>query len=164
MAKNKKLNSMRILEQHDIPYDVLTYSPEIKDAEAVAASVGVPADAVFKTLVVEPAKRNDAKPFLAVIPSERQLDLKKAASAAGEKKVQMAAHKDAEANTGLQVGGISALALLHKGWAVYLDSSASALEQIVMSAGQRGTQLRVPTDAFVQLVNAHVVDITTDPA
>lgn len=160
MAKDKKLNSMRILEQHNIPYDVLTYSPHIKDAVAVADAIGLAQHAVFKTLVVESAKNTRAKPFLAVIPSQQQLDLKKMAVAANEKKVQMAAHKDAEAQTGLQVGGISALALLHKNWHVYLDRSASELEHIVMSAGQRGTQLQLPTTAFVELVNAHLVEIT----
>jgi len=158
----KKLNSMRILEQHDIPYEAIEYSADIKDAEEVAEAIGVPYHMVFKTLVVESAKSNSAKPFLAIIPSEKRLDLKKMASAAGEKKVQMAAHKDAEKQTGLQVGGISALALTHKNWQVYLDSSASDLEHIVMSAGQRGTQLRVPTGAFLSLVGARLADISSD--
>ena len=156
----KKINSMRILEQHDIPYEALTYPTEIKDAEEVAEAIGVPYHLVFKTLVVESAKSNSAKPFLAVIPSDRQLDLKKIATVAGEKKVQMAAHKDAEKQTGLQVGGISALALMHKNWNVYLDHSAADLEHIVMSSGQRGTQVRVPTNAFIRLVGARLADIS----
>ncbi|MEL6149253.1 MAG: aminoacyl-tRNA deacylase [Chloroflexota bacterium] len=158
----KKLNSMRILEQHDIVYEAIQYPTEIKDAEEVAEAVGIPYHMVFKTLVVESAKSNSAKPFLAIIPSDRQLDLKKMAAAAGEKKVQMAAQKDAEKQTGLQVGGISALALTQKNWNVYLDRSASELEHIVMSAGQRGTQLKVHTAAFIRLVHAQLADISTD--
>lgn len=159
---SKKLNSMRILEQHDIPYEVLPYPPAIKDAEEVAEAIGAPYHIVFKTLVVESAKDSAAKPFLAILPSERQLDLKKIAAAAGEKKVQLVSHADAEKQTGLQVGGISALALMHKKWDVYLDSSAADLEHIIMSAGQRGTQLRVPTSPFIRLVGARLADISTD--
>lgn len=158
---SKKLNSMRLLEQHAIPYEALTYPAALKDAEEVAEAVGAPYHIVFKTLVVESVK-GGGKPFLAVIPSDRQLDLKRMAAAAGEKKVQMAAHRDAEAQTGLQVGGISALALTHKNWRVYLDSSAAEREHIIMSAGQRGTQLRVPTQAFIQLVGAHLADISAE--
>jgi Cys-tRNA(Pro)/Cys-tRNA(Cys) deacylase len=157
----KKLNSMRLLEQHDIPYEALTYPPEIKDAEEVAEAIGAPYHLVYKTLVVESAKDATAKPFLAIVPSERQLDLKKMAAAAGEKKVQLVPHDDAEKQTGLQVGGISALALMHKSWAVYLDSTAAELEHIIMSAGQRGTQVRVPTSPFIRLAGAQVADIST---
>jgi Cys-tRNA(Pro)/Cys-tRNA(Cys) deacylase len=157
---SKKLNSMRILEQQAIPYEALTYPTDIRDAEEVAEVLGVPPHLVFKTLVVEPVK--GGKPLLAVIPSERQLDLKKLAAAAGEKKVQMAAHKDAESYTGLQVGGISAVALTHKSMPVYLDQSAAVLEHIIMSAGQRGTQLRVPTNGFIRLVGARLAEISTE--
>ncbi len=158
---SKKLNSMRILEQHNIPYEALTYPTDIKDAEEVAEVLGVPPHLVFKTLVVEPVK--GGKPFLAVVPAERQLDLKQLAAAAGEKKVQMAAHKDAESYTGLQVGGISAIALTHKNMPVYLDQSAADFEHIMMSAGQRGTQLRVPTGGFIRLVGARLAEISTQP-
>jgi Cys-tRNA(Pro)/Cys-tRNA(Cys) deacylase len=87
--------------------------------------------------------------------------LKKLAAVMGVKKVGMAAHKDAEAMTGLKVGGISALAVVQKNWPVYLDQPASQLEHIVMSAGQRGVQLRVPTAAFMRLVRARIGDIST---
>jgi len=156
----KKLNSMRLLEVNDVSYEALAYPPEIKDAGEVAEAIGAPYHLVFKTLVAEPA-RPGGGPLLAVVPSDCQLDLKKLASAAGEKKVQLAKHADAEKYTGLQVGGISALALMHKNWDVYLDSSASELEHIIMSAGQRGTQVRVPTSAFIRLVGARLADIAT---
>jgi Cys-tRNA(Pro)/Cys-tRNA(Cys) deacylase len=159
MAKAKKLNSMRLLEANNIPYEVLEYDASaFHSADAVADMLGLPYHLVFKTLVVQPIKAG--KPMLAVLPADKPLDLKRMAATAGEKKVQMAAHKDAEKLTGLQVGGISALALTAKGWAVYLDSSATEHEHILMSAGQRGIQLRVPTAAFIRLVGAHIAEIT----
>jgi Cys-tRNA(Pro)/Cys-tRNA(Cys) deacylase len=158
-----KLNSMRLLEQHNIPYEALQYPDTIKDAEEVADALGIPYFMVFKTLVVQPddAGKPGSKPLLAIIPSERQLDLKKLALAAGVKKVRMAAHKDAESLTGLKVGGISALALRDKNWQVYLDQSATELEHLVMSAGQRGTQIRVPTTPLISLLRVRLADISS---
>jgi Cys-tRNA(Pro)/Cys-tRNA(Cys) deacylase len=147
-----KLNSMRLLEQHKIPYEIVPYPDDLRDAEVIAEVLGVPPHLVYKTLVVEPDKPG-AKPLLVIIASDRSLDLKKLAAVAGEKKVRMAAHKDAEAWTGLKVGGISALALTHKNWTVYLD-------HILVSAGQRGLDLRVPTSAFIRLVRARLADIS----
>ncbi len=154
-----KLNSMRLLEQHKIQYEAITYPDNIGDAEEVAEVIGVPVEIVYKTLVVEAI--GSSKPILAVIAAHCQLDLKKLAAVMGAKKVSMAAHKDAEKWTGLKVGGISSLALTQKSWAVYLDQPAVNLEHIIMSAGQRGTQLRVPTSAFISLVKARVAEIST---
>ena len=109
-----KLNSMRLLEQHKIPYEVVEFPDTMRDAEEIAEVLGAPPFLVYKTLVVEP--EGSAKPFLVMIAANRQLDLKRLAAVAGAKKVHMAAHKDAEALTGLKVGGISALALTHKNW------------------------------------------------
>lgn len=160
----KKLNSMRLLEQHDVPYEAISYGePDaFHDAVEVAEMIGVPVDMVYKTLVVEPA--DGGKPSLALIAADRSLDLKRLAAVMGTKKVGMAAHKDAERLTGLKVGGISALALTQKNWSVYLDQPAMEHEHILVSAGQRGLQLRVPTAALVRLVKAKVADISTDKA
>lgn len=163
MAKQQKLNSMRLLETHNIPYEVISYPDSVRDAEEVAETIGVPAFMVYKTLVVQSASGDtSARPFLALIASERMLDLKRMAAAAGEKKVRMTAHADAERLTGLKVGGISPLALMHKNWAVYLDRPASELQHIVISAGQRGTQLRVPTTGLIQVTRARLAEISTD--
>jgi Cys-tRNA(Pro)/Cys-tRNA(Cys) deacylase len=152
-----KLNSMRLLEQNKIAYEAIEYDDELRDAEEVAEAIGVPPAMVYKTLVVEPV--GEKKPALAIIACNRVLDLKKLATAMGVKKVSMAAHKDAENMTGLKVGGISSLALVQKNWPVYLDQPAMQLEHILMSAGQRGIQLRVPTAAFIRLVRARIADI-----
>lgn len=155
-----KLNSMRLLEKHNIPYEALTYPDSIKDAEEVAEALGIPYHMVYKTLVIQ--ADGEKKPILAMIASDRRLDLKKAARAANFKKVYMAAHKDAESLTGLKVGGISGLALTQKNWTVLLDAPATELEHIVLSAGQRGTQLRVGVMSLMQVLRARTADISTD--
>jgi Cys-tRNA(Pro)/Cys-tRNA(Cys) deacylase len=155
-----KLNSMRLLEKHNVPYEVTEFPDTERDAEVIADILGVPAFLVYKTLVIEPV--GGGKPFLALLAADRQLDLKKMAVAAGFKKVGMAAYADAENMTGLKVGGISALALTHKNWAVYLDSPAAELEHILVSAGQRGMDLRVPTMALIRVLNAKLADISAD--
>ena len=160
MAKMKKLNSMRLLEQHNIPYEVLEYPDTIRDAELVAETLGVPHFMVYKTLVVQAVDTpQQKKPYLAMIASECQLDLKKMAQAAGVKKVKMASFNDAESLTGLKVGGISALALTQKQWQVFLDSQATELQHIVISAGQRGLQIRVAVTSLIDLLKIHIADL-----
>ncbi len=159
MTATPKLNSMRLLESKGIPYEVLTYEPTTRNAEEVAELIGLPPFMVFKTLVVQSVETN--KPLLVLLPSDCQLDLKRMAASAGEKKVRLASHADAEALTGLQVGGISPLMLTDKNWKVYVDKSASALQNIVISAGQRGVQLRVPTVPLLALLRARIVDAAT---
>lgn len=156
---SQKLNSMRLLEQHKIPYEVVPYPDDLRDAELIAEVLGMPPHIVYKTLVVEP-DRPGAKPMLVMLASDRTLDLKKLALAAGEKKLRMAAHKDAEKHTGLKVGGISALALTHKNWLVFLDEPAMQQEHILISAGQRGLDLRVSTAALLPLVRARIADVS----
>lgn len=155
-----KLNSMRLLEQHKIPYEVVEFSDELRDAEVIAEVLGAPPFLVYKTLVVEP--EGGGKPFLVMIASNRQLDLKRLAAVAGVKKVRMAAHKDAEAMTGLKVGGISALALTHKNWTVFLDQPATEHQHIMISAGQRGVDLRVPTMALAGVLKARLADVSSE--
>jgi Cys-tRNA(Pro)/Cys-tRNA(Cys) deacylase len=155
-----KLNSMRLLESHNIPYEVTTFPDTERDAEVIADILGVPAFMVYKTLVIQPVEAA-RKPLLALIAADRHLDLKQIAVVSGHKKVVMAAHKDAEALTGLKVGGISALALTHKHWPVYLDQPALELEHILVSAGQRGMDIRVPTHALIRVLGARVAEIST---
>jgi Cys-tRNA(Pro)/Cys-tRNA(Cys) deacylase len=154
--KTEKTNSMRLLESKKVPYSVHRYSAERLSAEEVAALVDKPPEQVFKTLVVVPPR---GKALLAIVPANHELDLKKLAQAAGEKKVQMATQKEAESLTGLQVGGISALALTHKGFRVFLDASARSQQTILVSAGQRGIQLELGPDDLSRVTNAQVADI-----
>ena len=159
----ERTNSMRMLDQQKVEYQAHYYSAEFHTAEEVAELVGFPPEQVFKTLVALPLSARP-RPLLAIIPANRELDLKKLANACKEKKVRMAAHREAESLTGLQVGGISALALLHKRWRVYLDSSASAYPDILVSAGQRGINLQLSVADLVRITGAHTAHITRPPA
>jgi Cys-tRNA(Pro)/Cys-tRNA(Cys) deacylase len=154
--QGKKLNSMRLLEQHQVTYTVFEFSPEIHSAVGVAEAVGIPPDEVFKTLVVQ---RPAGRPLLAVIPGPATLDLKALASAVGEKKLAMAAQADAEKLTGLKVGGISPLALIAKGWDVVLDASAEQRTAILISAGQRGVNLRVPVADLKRVLSPRIAAV-----
>ncbi len=157
-----KLNSMRLLEANHVKYEVMSFDAAIHDATEVAGAIGVPVQNVYKTLVVERAA--GGKPMLVMIAADRQLDLRKFAAAIGEKKVAMAAHADAEKLTGLKVGGIGALALTHKNWDVFLDQPATALDQICVSAGQRGINLKLKVADLQRLLKAKVVEASSDAA
>ncbi len=157
MAKQKKLNAMRLLEANAIAYEVYHYDKSLRDARQVAAAVGFSADEVFKTLVAETPARG--KPMLVLLPANTTLNLKRLAKALGVKKAALCAHEAAEKLTGLQVGGISPLALRQKNWPVYLDERAAALSHIVISAGQRGLQLRVETAGLIALLGCQLVDV-----
>jgi Cys-tRNA(Pro)/Cys-tRNA(Cys) deacylase len=160
MAKPVKTLAMRVLEGHSIEYTPLYY--EVVDhlsAAEVAAVVGLPPEQTFKTLVVL-SDRPGSRPMLALVPGDSQLNLKKLAQASGEKKVQMAPHKEAERLTGLEKGGISPLALMDKGWSVYIDETAILFEQIEISAGKVGVGVLAPVEPVVALLDAKLVDLS----
>jgi len=159
VAKQAKTNAMRILEREQTPYTVHTFAAVKLSAVEVAERVGKPAGQVFKTLVVlsvGPRPRT----YLAVIPGDRELDLKKMAKVVGQKRLQMAAQKQAEKLTGLQVGGISPLALLSKGFGVLVDRSATEHERILVSAGQRGINLELSPHELIRIVKGSSADLT----
>ncbi len=161
MTEKHKTNSMRLLEARKVPYTVHYYSPDVHSADGVAAILGAPAAQVFKTLVALPQR---GRPILAIVPGDRALDLKALAGAVGDKRVHMASQKEAEELTGLLVGGISALALLDKGFCVVLDASATQFDTIYVSAGERGINLQLPVEAVMRLTRARLATIaTTDP-
>ena len=148
---------MRLLESRRIAYQVHEFSSEIRSAEDAAQVMGAPPDHVFKTLVV---LRERGRPLLVLIPGSKALDLKLLAKAAGEKKLHMATHKEAEALTGLEVGGISALALLNKGFEVYADEAILALSEVYVSAGSRGINLSLRPQDLLQVTRAKVAPVT----
>jgi Cys-tRNA(Pro)/Cys-tRNA(Cys) deacylase len=122
-----------------------------------AQLLGVPASVVFKTIVIT---RERGKPILAVIPGDQEADLKAIAAALGEKKVHLPTEREAERLTGLQAGGISPLALLHKGFQVLLDESALQQTEIQISGGQRGLNIRLKASDLVKLTEARLAPIS----
>src|SRR5262245_7959981 len=153
----EKLNSMRILDQQKVDYTVREFPDSVHSADGVADHFGLPHEVVYKTLV---ALTMAGKPMLVMVAGSRELDLKKMAKAISEKKIQMATKKEAERLTGLQTGGISALALLHKNYPVYLDQPALALGRILVSAGKRGLNLELPVADLIRITKAKVVEAT----
>ncbi len=153
----EKLNSMRLLEQQKIPYTVHEFPDTIHSADGVADYVGVPRQRVYKTLVVLPTS---GKPVLVMVAGDRELNLKKLARAIGQKKVQMAPKKEAERLTGLLTGGISALALTHKHFPVYLDRPALDQQTILVSAGKRGVNLELAVADLIKATGAKIVDVS----
>lgn len=155
-----KNNVTRLLDSRKVTYRVHVYDYDagIHAATDVAAAIGLPPEQVFKTLVVIPDQPN-RKPCLVVVPGPHTLDLRVFAKEAGLKKAKMATHEQAESLTGLQTGGISPLALINKGFDVYLAASADRFETIAVSAGQRGANLEVPVADLVKLTRARRITL-----
>ena len=161
MAKKpKKTLAMHVLDGKKVPYEVLTFSPDIHSADGVAQALGLPPEEVYKTLVVV---RPLGKPLLVMVPADEALDLKRLARAVKEKKLKMASHREAEALTGLQVGGISALALLNRPFDVFIDRPATERSHILVSAGKRGINLRLAVADLIRITNARVIETTQPP-
>jgi Cys-tRNA(Pro)/Cys-tRNA(Cys) deacylase len=149
---------MHVLEAQGIAYQVISFPDTIHDALGVAAFAGLPAEMVYKTLVVQALEPRDRKPLLILVAADRTLDTKRVARALGLRRVEMARQVDAERLTGLKVGGISALALIGKGFAVYIDERARDLREMVVSAGRRGLNLRLAVQDFVRVTGAGWID------
>lgn len=160
MAKQARTQAMRMLDARKIGYKVHQFSDTIHDAVQVAETVGVPPGQVFKTLVLQREDDPRAHPLLVMVPADRQIDLRQLARAIGAKSVRMAAHAQAEQLTGLKVGGISALALLHRPFDVYLDEAALSYEEILVSAGQRGINLQLQVQDLRSVTGATMVKAT----
>lgn len=148
--------AVRMLEQKRIPHELFAFDDSIRSAAEVAASVGMPPGRVYKTLVIEQDPPM-GKPYLCMMPADSEVDLRVLAVELGVKKVRMASHRDAERHTGLKVGGISALALVGKGFPVLIDSRALAHDRILVSAGQRGMDIALSVTDLVALTGARAV-------
>lgn len=155
MAAAKPL-AVRLLEQRKIPHEVYAFDSGIRSADAVAVAIGMEAGAVFKTLVLEQDPPR-GKPYLVMMPATAEVDLKLLAAGLAVKKLRMASHADAERVTGLQVGGISALALLNRGFTVLIHESCRTLDRILVSAGERGMDVALSVEDLLALTGARVV-------
>jgi len=154
MIKN---NVTRMLDARGILYTAYELPVEKIGALETANLLGLDARLIFKTIVV--TRDGKGKPILAVVPGDREVDLKALAQAVGEKKVHLPTQREAEELTGLQAGGISPLALLNRGFQVILDASAVDNSEIHISGGQRGLNLRLSTADFVSLTGARLAAI-----
>lgn len=139
MMAEEKTNVMRLLDQKKIAYTPHQYdvSDGALDAVTAAKRLGVAPEACFKTLVtVGASKRN----YVFVIPGERELDLKAAARAAGEKSIEMLKQAQLLPLTGYIHGGCSPIGM-KKRFPTFIDASAQALSEMTVSAGKLGRQV-----------------------
>ncbi len=152
-------NVTRFLDSKKVRYTAYELPAEKLGALETARRLNVPPEQVFKTIVA--AREKPGKPILAVIPGNRELDLKALAAVLGEKKVHLPTQREAEQLTGLQAGGISPLALINKGFQVIIDQSAQNFIEIHVSGGQRGLNIRLPVADLANLVRARFGMIST---
>jgi Cys-tRNA(Pro)/Cys-tRNA(Cys) deacylase len=152
-------NVTRWLDSRKIPYTVYELPEEKLSALEVAQLLDVAPEQVFKTIVIK--RKGKGKPILAVVPATSEVNLKFIASFVGEKKVLLATEREAEQLTGLSAGGISPLALIRRGFQVIVDKSATEHDEIHISGGQRGLNIRLPTAALVALTNAKLANISS---
>lgn len=156
--KEQKTNAMRILDQKKIPYQSLPYPHENEavDGKTVAMLTGSAPETVFKTLVAEGSSRQH---YVFVIPVERTLDLKKAATSVGEKSIAMIHVSEITPLTGYVRGGCSPIGM-KKQFRTVFDSSAELIRTIQVSGGRIGTQIALSPSDLIALVNGSVADIT----
>ncbi|MDR1633419.1 MAG: Cys-tRNA(Pro) deacylase [Bifidobacteriaceae bacterium] len=157
----KATPALTLLEQAGVEYLLETFdSGRVSTALgegyglAAARALQVDPDTVFKTLMV----KVDGDLWCAVIPVTRHLDLKAVARAAGGKRAGLAAVTEAERATGYAVGGISPLGQRAK-HPTLIDSSAQALDQMLVSAGGRGMDVKLAPGDLARLVEATFVPI-----
>ncbi|MGE5249250.1 MAG: YbaK/EbsC family protein [Bacteroidota bacterium] len=149
-------NVTRFLDSHGVIYEAHELPAEKLGAVEAAEFMGVAPEQVFKTIVVtrEGGGGKGKKSILAVVPGPSSVDLKLLAAFVGEKKVYLPSEREAERLTGLQAGGISPLALIHKGFQVVIDTAAQGYEMIYISGGQRGLDILLPVEVLARLTAA----------
>ena len=152
-----KTNAVRLVEQAGISCQEAFYEFDEKDLNGnhAAAAIGMPAEQVFKTLVAR-GERTGINVFC--IPVCCELDLKKAARAAGDKYMEMVAVKELLSLTGYIRGGCSPVGMKKK-YPTFFDETAQLWDEIAVSAGARGHQMILPPEELAALVNGIFVDI-----
>lgn len=149
---------MRLLRAAGVEFHTSSYPVDEDDLSGVhaAAELGVEPERVFKTLVAR-GEKTGLNVF--VIPVAEELDLKKAASAAGDKKVELVHVKELFQLTGYVRGGCSPVGMKKK-FPTHIDETALLWDEIYVSAGQRGVQLVIGPESLIAFVGADTADLT----
>ena len=157
-----KTNACRALDRLSIRYELRSYEfdPDHLEAERVAEKVGLPPAQVFKTLCV---RGDDQSIVLAVIPGDRELDLKRLAKLAGCRSVVPVAVKELQQLTGYIRGGVTALAC-KKPFPVFADETVLQHDVVSISAGQRGLQILLAPPDYVRATQATLAPLARDKA
>ncbi|WP_282154392.1 Cys-tRNA(Pro) deacylase [Cytobacillus gottheilii] len=159
MAKGKT-NAMRFLDSHKVHYEFISY--EINDGKidgiSVAEKIKKDPEMVYKTLVL---KGSSNGVYVFIVPVEKELDLKKAAKAAEEKKIEMVPVNDIQKLTGYIRGGCSPLGM-KKMYPTFLAQEAGDLHRIIVSGGRIGAQIELETEELIKAISAKLAEITTN--
>ncbi len=159
MAKDVKTNAMRILDKNKINYRVNTYEcEEFHDGLSIAKMLGQDPDMTFKTLVTQGKSKNF---FVFVIPVDREINLKAAAAAVGEKSVEMIHVKDINKITGYIRGGCTPIGM-KKQFVTVIDKAAENFDEIIISGGRIGSQIFIAPDDLVKVTGGKYDDILAD--
>lgn len=152
-----KTNAVRLVQQAGIPCRECFYEYDENDLNGnhAAAAIGMPPEQVFKTLVAR-GERSGINVFC--IPVCCELDLKKAARAAGDKNMEMVHVRELLGLTGYIRGGCSPVGMKKK-YPTYIDETCQLYDKIAVSAGARGHQMLLPPEALAALVGAEYADI-----
>lgn len=156
MKKEEKTNVMRVLDGKKIPYESHAYEADSSmSGEEIADTLGENASRVYKTLVTE---GKSGAHYVFVVPVIAELDLKKAAKAAGEKSISMIKQKDLLPLTGYVHGGCSPIGM-KKAFPTFLHETAVQSEKIYVSAGKVGFQIELAPEDLIHVVGCTVADI-----
>ncbi|MCR5452863.1 MAG: Cys-tRNA(Pro) deacylase [Lachnospiraceae bacterium] len=156
MKKEEKTNVMRVLDGKKISYQSHTYEPDASmSGEEIAAILGEDAKKVFKTLVTQ---GKSGAYYVFVVPVEAELDLKKAAKAAGEKSVAMIKQKELLPLTGYVHGGCSPIGM-KKQFPTFLHETASGFDKMFVSAGKVGFQIELAPEDLISVARCTISDI-----
>lgn len=155
-----KTNAVRIVEGEGVHYELMEYDVKdgLLDGVSVAEKTGQVVGRVFKTLVTIAGPR---ELFVYLVPVALELDLKKAAKAAGVKKLDMLPLKELTKETGYVRGGCSAIGM-KKNYPTFIDQSAQSLDLMIVSAGKVGLQMGLIPEELARLVDAKFCDIVKD--
>ena len=156
MKANDKTNVMRVLDAKKISYESHTYEPDATlTGEEIAAILKEDPAKVFKTLVTQ-GKSNTYYVF--VVPVKEELDLKKAAKAAGEKSIDMIKQKELLPLTGYVHGGCSPIGM-KKQFKTFIHETAPTYEKIYVSAGRVGAQIELSPADLISVTRSITADI-----
>lgn len=152
-----KTNAMRMLSAAKIPFEVLEYEVDENDLSGmhIAEQVGYPPEQMFKTLV---AKGDKTGPLVFCISVAEEIDLRRAATITGNKKIEMIHVKDLLVLTGYIRGGVSPIGMKKK-FPTWVHESALQFERITVSSGTRGAQLLLDRGALLRFIDAKTADL-----
>ncbi len=158
MGKTAKTNAARLLDAQKVPYELIPYQVDENDlgAQHIAEQLGEDIQQVFKTLVLKGDKTGH---FVCVVPGAEEVDLKLAAKVSGNKKCDLIPMKELLPLTGYVRGGCSPIGM-KKAFPTYIHTTAQSYDNVYVSAGLRGLQLKIAPQDLVRMSHATVCHLT----